>query len=78
MPNIDLWAGALSLVLRHDLTGCAVSAHQAADLLARIADNPDVDHATRTLCDEASLRLIDLHTEEARCRPCRPCQPCQH
>lgn len=71
MPNIDLWAGALSLVLRHDLTGCAVSARQAADLLARLADSPDVDRDTRTLCDEASLRLIDLHPETTGCRPCQ-------
>lgn len=71
MPNIELWAGALSLVLRHDLTGCALSARQAADLLSRIADNPEVDRETRALCDEASLRLIDLHEEGSRCHPCR-------
>lgn len=69
MPNIELWAGALSLVLRHDLTGCALSARQAADLLARIADNPNVDRETRALCEEASLRLIDQHGEATRCRP---------
>lgn len=69
MPNSDLWIGALSLVLRHDLTGCAVAARQAADVLARIAEHPDVDRDTRTLCDEASARLMDRHTETPRCRP---------
>lgn len=69
MPNTELWAGALSLVLRHDLTGCTLSAQQAASLLARIAENPDVDEETRTLCEEASLRLSDLHGEPMRCQP---------
>ena len=63
MPNSDLWAGALSLVLRHDLTGCAVAASRAADLLARIAEHADVDPEMRTLCEEASMRLIDRHLE---------------
>lgn len=69
MPNSELWAGALSLVLRHDLTGCTLSAQQAASLLARIADHPDVDQETRALCEEASLRLSDRHGESVPCRP---------
>ena len=71
MPNTELWAGALSLVLRHDLTGCTHSARQAAALLARIADHPDVDLETRTLCEEASLRLTDFPAETKRCHPDR-------
>lgn len=68
MSKSDLWAGALSLVLRHDLTGCTVAARQAADLLARIAEHPDVDPDMRTICDEASMRLVDRHMEATRCR----------
>lgn len=62
MPNTELWAGALSLVLRHNETGCQQSAHQAACLLARISDTPDVDLETRSLCERASQRLADVMT----------------
>lgn len=55
-PNV-LWAGALSLLLRHNETGCAKSARQAADLLDRLADSPDLDSDTRNLCQRASDRL---------------------
>ena len=34
MPSRELWAGALSLLLLHEETGCAHSAHNAARLLA--------------------------------------------
>lgn len=71
MPDNALFAGALSLVLRHDLTGCAQSAQQAAAVLARIADQPDIDQETRALCEEASLRLIDFRTETRQCHPNR-------
>lgn len=53
----DLCIGALTLLLRHGLTGCPRSAEQAADLLERIADAPGVDRDMRRLCAEASLRL---------------------
>lgn len=53
----DLCVGALSLLLRHGLTGCARSAAQAAELLERIADAPGVDGDMRRLCAEASERL---------------------
>ncbi|MBI5898832.1 MAG: hypothetical protein HZB40_06375 [Rhodocyclales bacterium] len=59
MQSHDLYAGALTLVLRHDLTGCARSAHQAVDLLERLAASPTVDGDTRALCEEMCKRLLD-------------------
>lgn len=55
-PNA-LWAGALSLLLSHNETGCPKSAHQAAGLLDRLADDPALDRETRSLCARASDRL---------------------
>lgn len=55
-PNA-LWAGALSLLLSHNETGCPKSARQAADLLDRLADDPALDRETRSLCARASDRL---------------------
>lgn len=57
MPPNDLWAGALSLLLRANETGCPKSVRQAADLLDRLADSPDLDSDTRNLCQRASDRL---------------------
>lgn len=57
MPTTELWAAALSLLLRHDMTGCGRSALQAAGLLDRIADHPGIDDETRSLCEQASMRL---------------------
>lgn len=57
MPVNDLCAGALSLLLRADETGCPKSIRQAADLLDRLADSPELDSDTRTLCQRASDRL---------------------
>lgn len=54
-----LYAGALNLMLRHDLTGCPRSARQAADLLERLADSPAVDADTRQLCARMSERLLE-------------------
>lgn len=62
MATHALWAGALSLVLIHEETGCPHSALQAARLLDCISELPEVDEATRTLCERASLRLA--HTPE--------------
>ena len=50
MPSRELWAGALSLLLLHEETGCAHSAHNAARLLDQICDADDVDDDTRKLC----------------------------
>lgn len=57
MPLNALWAGALSLLLRHDETACPKSGQQAADLLDRLADDPTLDRETRALCARASDRL---------------------
>jgi hypothetical protein len=57
MPASALWAGALSLLLRHNETACPKSARQAADLLDRLADDPALDRETRALCSRASDRL---------------------
>ncbi len=60
MPTIELWAGALSLLLRHNETGCQQSARQAACLLERISETPEVDAETRSLCERAGQRLADF------------------
>lgn len=57
LPANALWAGALSLLLRHSETACPKSARQAADLLDRLADDPALDRETRALCARASDRL---------------------
>jgi hypothetical protein len=57
MPPIDLFAGALSLVLIHEETGCAQSALNAARLLDALSDASDIDTDTRRLCERASERL---------------------
>lgn len=59
MPNTELWAGALSLMVRYAETGCAQSGRQAARLLDRIADMPGIDQETGVLLERASLRLAD-------------------
>ena len=60
MPSSDLWAGALSQLLLHGETGCPQSARHAARLLDRLSDSPDLDPATRELCERASARLNRL------------------
>ena len=67
MPAPELWAGALSLLLRHHQTGCSVAARQAAALLERIAECPEVDAETRALCEDASLRLSTANQETPSC-----------
>lgn len=59
MPNTELWAGALSLMVRYAETGCAHSGRQAARLLDRIAGMPGIDHETGMLLERASQRLAD-------------------
>lgn len=53
----SLWAGALSQILSYGETGCRHSARRAADLLARLADKPELDRELRDLCERASERL---------------------
>lgn len=67
MPSSQLWAGALSLLLRHHLTGCSLTAHRAATLLGRIALCPEVDGETRSLCEEVSFYLEGPSREKAPC-----------
>ena len=57
MPSRGIWAGALSLLLLHEETGCTHSAHNAARLLDQICEADDVDDDTRQLCEQASARL---------------------
>jgi hypothetical protein len=57
MPPPELWAGALSLLLIHGESGCPHSALNAARLLDRLCDSPDIDDETRGLCERASSRL---------------------
>jgi hypothetical protein len=57
MPGIELWAGALNLLLRHELSGCEHAGRQAAGLLERLAEHPGVDAETRVLCECMSERL---------------------
>lgn len=59
MQNNDLYAGALNLVLRHDLIGCTRSTRLAADLLERLADSSTVDDDMRLLCARMSERMLD-------------------
>jgi len=57
MPTAELWAGALSLLLIHNESGCPHSALNAARLLERLSNAPDLDDETRGLCERASNRL---------------------
>lgn len=57
MPPSEIWAGALSLLLIHGESGCTHSALNAARLLDRLSDAPDLDDETRGLCERASDRL---------------------
>lgn len=57
MPHTELFAGALSQLLRHDLSGCPRATRNAADLLERLSCLPGLDEETRHLCDRMSERL---------------------
>lgn len=57
MTTAPLWAGALSLVLLHEETGCTQSARHAARLLERLCEEEELDCATRTLLERAGARL---------------------
>jgi hypothetical protein len=57
MATSDLWAGALSLLLLHDESGCPQSALHAARLLDRLSESTGLDEPTRCLCERASERL---------------------
>lgn len=56
-PAASLWAGALSHVLSYGETGCPHAASRAAELLARLAEQPELDRDLRELCERASQRL---------------------
>ena len=56
-PNHTIWAGALTLLLVHQETGCPHSARQAARLLECIAEGEGLDDTVRALVERASLRL---------------------
>lgn len=57
MPATELYAGALGLLLQHDLTGCRHAAGQAAGLLDRLAVLPGLDKDMRGLCERMADRL---------------------
>ncbi len=56
-PTANLFAGALDHLLHHRFTGCSQAAYHAAQLLARLAEQPDVDGRTRSLCEQMSDAL---------------------
>lgn len=56
-PATNLLLGALTLLLRHQLSHCAHSGLLAADLLQRLADSAGIDSETRQLCELVSCRL---------------------
>lgn len=57
MTNSNLWAGALSLILIYEETGCPHSARHAIRLLECLCDLEEIDPETRQLCERASNRL---------------------
>lgn len=58
MPNTELWAGALSLMVRYAETGCVQSGRQAACVLERITAMPELDQETCSLLERAHARLL--------------------
>jgi hypothetical protein len=70
MAANDLWAGALSLLLIHDETGCRHSALNAVRLLERLCEQEGLDEETRKLCERASQRLTqNRHRDFYHARP---------
>lgn len=57
LPAAGLVAGALSLLLRHDLSACPQAARRAARLLERLADEAGLDADMRSLCERMASRL---------------------
>lgn len=53
----QLLAGTLAILLRHYLTGCPATSLQAAGLLERLADTPDLDRDLRDSCEQLSSYL---------------------
>lgn len=66
MPPRELWAGALSLLLMHNESGCPHSALNAARLLDRLSESSELDDETRDLCERASNRLNRGQTREVQ------------
>ena len=62
MPSAELWAGALSLLLIHSESGCPHSALNAARLLDRLSDAPDVD-------DAVSYTHLDVYKRQESGQP---------
>lgn len=59
MSNPELYAGALCLLIRHNLTACTQAGRQAAGLLDRLADLPGIDGEIRNLCETMAARLTE-------------------
>lgn len=64
-----LWAGALSLLLIHDETGCIHSALNASRLLELLGELEEIDDETRGLCERASARLSLQRVNHHACTP---------
>lgn len=67
LPAIEspsLWLGTLAQLLRFEETGCQHAAQRAADLLGRLADQPDLEPDFRDLCERAAHRLEDTSAGE--------------
>lgn len=65
MPSAELWAGALSLLLIHGESACPHAAMNAARMLERLSEAPDLDAETRHLCERASIRLSQVQHQES-------------
>jgi hypothetical protein len=59
MIGNELWIGALQLVLRQELSDCALAAYQAVGVLERIAELPESDAEMRGLCESMCERLLN-------------------
>ncbi len=68
MDHDPLWAGALSLVLLHEETGCPHSALHAARLLERISELPEIDGSTRDLTGRRSHDTSHARSQPRRSR----------
>lgn len=65
LPAVEspsLWVGTLAQLLRFDETGCGHAARRAADLLGRLAEQPNLDPGFRELCERTAHRLEDTPT----------------
>lgn len=65
LASNSMLAGTLAILLQHCLSTCPISGLQAAELLARLADDPTLDEGLRDYCDQFSRRLYQ-HSRELR------------